>query len=141
MALRAHSAPRCVLYMHACVRVHCSFSLVAAVDIPAGAELVTDYRLAPWFVRTPDPRWRCGDAAAGSGAQVASASRGDAGSGGGGGNDGVASGGSEHERAVGVVSLPELFHVLPWETTTAVGASAAHMLSSSGGGAGAKKGG
>lgn len=35
------------------------FSVVASVDIAAGAELFTDYRLAPWFVQQPIDKWRC----------------------------------------------------------------------------------
>lgn len=35
------------------------FSVVASVDIPTGTELVTDYRLAPWFVQQPMDKWRC----------------------------------------------------------------------------------
>ena len=35
------------------------FSVVASVDIPAGAELLTDYRLGPWFVQQPIDKWKC----------------------------------------------------------------------------------
>ena len=35
------------------------FSVVASVDIAAGAELLTDYRLAPWFVQQPIDKWKC----------------------------------------------------------------------------------
>jgi len=35
------------------------FSVVALVDIEAGAELFTDYRLAPWFVQQPVDKWSC----------------------------------------------------------------------------------
>jgi hypothetical protein len=38
------------------------FSVVASVDIPAGAELLTDYRLAPWFVQQAHASWGCRDA-------------------------------------------------------------------------------
>jgi len=35
------------------------FALVAITDIPAGVELVADYRLAPWFIAQAPRRWKC----------------------------------------------------------------------------------
>ena len=35
------------------------FALVAIVDIPAGVEMVADYRLAPWFVAQAPRKWTC----------------------------------------------------------------------------------